>query len=68
MNAITIYPTSTAQENLLIALAREMKMQFTTDTQKSDFLSSLSSAAEEAIGIAAGKVTAQTLDELLEEA
>ena len=68
MNVITIYPTNTAQENLLIALAREMKMRFTTDTQKSDFLSSLSSAAEGAKRIAAGKEIAQTLDELLEEA
>lgn len=68
MNQITIYPTSTAQENLLIALAREMNIRFTTSsTQKTEFLSSLAAAAEEAKRIASGEEKAQTLDELIAE-
>lgn len=68
MNAITFYPTSMAQQDLLIALAREMKLKFSTDEHKSEFLSSLTAAAKEAKRIAAGEEPAQTLDELLDEA
>ncbi len=68
MNAITIYPTSVAQQNLLIALAKEMKVLFTTDDRKAEFLSSLTEAAHEAKRIASGEEPAETLDELIAEA
>ena len=67
MNAITMYPTSVAQQELLIALAKVMKMRFTTDERKAEFLSSLTEAAKEAKRIASGEETAMTLDELLAE-
>jgi len=68
MNAITIYPTSVAQRNLLIALAKEMKMLFTTDDRKAEFISSLTEAAKEAKRIASGEEPAETLDDLLAQA
>lgn len=67
MNAITIYPSNQMQYDILVALAREMKMDFTTDT-KDVFLSSLTAAAHEAKQIASGEIEAQTLDSLLAEA
>jgi len=67
MNAITIYPSNQSQYDILVALAHEMKMRFTTDT-KAEFLSSLTTAAREAKQIAAGEIEAQTLDSLLAEA
>lgn len=69
MNAITLYPTNQSQEDLLIALAREMRMKFTTKSStKSEFIASLTSAAREAKQIASGKLEAESLDELLAEA
>ncbi len=69
MNAITMYPVNQAQQDLLIALAREMKMRFTTDSStESSFLASLTAAAREAKLIANGEIEAESLDELLAEA
>lgn len=69
MNAITMYPSNQSQYDILVSLAREMKMRFTTENSvKSEFLSSLCSAAREAKRIAAGEVNAESLDELLAEA
>ena len=49
-------------------MAREMNIRFTTSsTQKTEFLSSLAAAAEEAKRIASGEEKAQTLDELIAE-
>jgi len=67
MTAVTIYPANQNQYDLLVSLAREMKMRFTTDS-KSDFISSLTAAAHEAKQIATGNIEAETLDELLAEA
>ena len=69
MNAITMYPSNQSQYDILVSLAREMKMRFTTENSaKSKFLSSLCLAAREAKQIAAGEVKAESLDELLAEA
>lgn len=69
MNAITMYPTNQSQHDLLIALAREMKMRFSTDSNdKSEFLSSLTTAAREAKRIATGSMESESLDDLLAEA
>ena len=69
MNAITMYPSNQSQYDILVSLAREMKMRFTTENNaKSEFLSSLCSAAKEAKQIAAGEVKAESLDDLLAEA
>ena len=69
MNTITMYPSNQSQYDILVSLAREMKMRFTTENSaKSEFLSSLCFAAREAKQIAAGEVKAESLDELLAEA
>ena len=69
MNAITMYPSNQSQYDILVSLAREMKMRFTTENNaESEFLLSLCSAAKEAKQIAAGEVKAESLDELLAEA
>lgn len=67
MNAITIYPSNQTQYDILVSLANEMKMRFTSDT-KTEFLSSLTTAAREAKQIASGEIEAQSLDSLLAEA
>ncbi len=66
MNSITIYPSNQVQYDILIALANEMKMRFSTDG-KSAFLNSLTEAAREAKQIACGETEGQTLEELLAE-
>lgn len=70
MNAITMYPSNQSQYDILVSLAREMKMRFSTSESdlKSEFLSSLCTAAREAKKIAAGEVKAESLDDLLAEA
>ena len=70
MDAITLYPQNQSQQDLLIALAHELKMRFTTDNSgmKSEFLASMVSAAREAKQIAKGEIEAESLDELLAEA
>ena len=64
---IILQPTNNKQTDLLIALAKEMNISFTTVEKNSDspFLEKLLSAAKDAKKIATGKRKGNTLDELL---
>ena len=67
MATIILQPTNKKQTDLLIALAKEMNISFTTVEKNSDspFLEKLLSAAKDAKKIATGKRKGKTLDELL---
>lgn len=70
MATITLTPKNETQYNLLIVLAREMGINYSiseTTIKEKEFLENLKQAGKEAKLIAAGKVKAKTLKQVLNE-
>ena len=68
MESVTLYPQNAAQMNLIVSLAKELKMKFSTTSEEQQvFLLALEDAAKEAKSMAAGEIPSQTLDSFLSE-
>ena len=67
MATIILQPTNQSQIDLLVSLAKELKIAFTTVKQadNSTFVKKLLSAGKEAKEIASGKKKGKSLDDLL---